>query len=237
MLTLTNISKTYMRATNTALNNVSLHASKGEIIGIFGPNGAGKTTLVKIISGLIIPDQGTVVIDHMPLNEDNRYQIMKKIGVVLEGARNLYWSISVLDNYYYFGAIKGKTKKEITTKIIQLGDLLNTSAWLRRPVKSLSLGEKQRVAIACALLHSPSLIVLDEPSNGLDIESRSILIKLLLLLRETLGPTIIITSHDIDFLRKTVDRFILISKGKIIKNILNEQLSTEQLEDLYLKNI
>lgn len=237
MLSLRHISKTYKKDSITALDGVSFDVKRGELVGILGPNGAGKTTLVKIISGLIMPDQGDVTIDQMIFNKVNRYVIMGKIGVVLEGARNLYWSLSVWDNYYYFGYLKGKTKKEIKAKREQLDDLMPTSAWKKRMVRSLSLGEKQRVAIMCALLHSPSLLILDEPSNGLAIESRSSLVALLRNLRSSLNITTLITSHDVDFLRRIVDRFIIISNGKIVKEVINDHLSTEEIESLYLQNI
>ena len=237
MLSLRHISKTYKRDLITALDSVSFDVKMGEIVGILGPNGAGKTTLVKIVSGLIMPDQGNITIDQMIFNKVNHYEIMGKIGVVLEGARNLYWSLSVWDNYFYFGSLKGKTKKEIKVKIKQLEELMPTSALKKRMVRSLSLGEKQRVAIMCALLHSPSLLILDEPSNGLDIESRSTLVALLCNLRSSLNITTMITSHDVDFLRRMVDRFIIISNGKIVKEVSNDNLSTEEIESLYIQNI
>ena len=237
LVNLRNVSKTYKKEMITALDGITFDVKKGELIGILGPNGAGKTTLVKIISGLIMADQGEIIIDQMIFNKVNRYEIMGKIGVVLEGARNLYWSLSVLDNLFYFGALKGKAKKEIKEKREQLEKFIPTSALLKRMVRSLSLGEKQRVAIMCALLHSPSLLILDEPSNGLDIESRSTLGSLLSDLRSSLKITTMIAAHDVDFLRRIVDRFIIVSNGKIVKEVINDTLSTEEIESLYLQNI
>lgn len=237
MLSLRSVSKTYKKEMITALDAVSFDVRKGELVGLLGPNGAGKTTLVKIVSGLIIPDRGEIMIDQMVFNKENRYKIMAKLGVVLEGARNLYWSLPVWDNYFYFGSLKGKTNKEIKERIEQLEALLPTSVWKKRMVRSLSLGEKQRVAIMSALLHGPSLLLLDEPSNGLDIESRSILVSLLRNLRSSLQVITLITSHDVDFLRRIVDRFVIISHGKIVKEVINDNLSTEEIEAVYLQSI
>ncbi|KKC30528.1 ATP-binding cassette domain-containing protein [Caldanaerobacter subterraneus] len=102
MLSVKNLYKKYNKSKIIALNNVSMDVNKGEIVGLLGPNGAGKTTLLKIICGLTIPDSGEVIISNIKMGDKTRLKIMEKIGVVLEGNRNLYWAISVLDNYLDF---------------------------------------------------------------------------------------------------------------------------------------
>ncbi|WP_341853116.1 ATP-binding cassette domain-containing protein [Thermoanaerobacter siderophilus] len=129
----------------------------------------------------------------------------EKIGVVLEGNKNLYWAISVLDNYYYFGSIKGKTMGELKKNIEKYADVLKTKELLTRKVNTLSMGQKERVTITASLLHEPELLILDEPSNGLDIESRILLTSAIKTLREEMKITVLIASHDTDFLRKTAD--------------------------------
>lgn len=233
LLTVKNLYKKYNKSKVIALNNVSMDVNKGEIVGLLGPNGAGKTTLLKIICGLTIPDSGEVIISNVKMEDKTRLKIMEKIGVVLEGNRNLYWAISVLDNYYYFGSIKGKTRREIKKNIEKYADILKTKELLTRKVNTLSMGQKQRVAITASLLHEPELLILDEPSNGLDIESRILLTSAVKTLREEMKITILIASHDVDFLRKTVDRFIIINNGNIVDEFANINITTEDIENKY----
>ncbi|KUJ90202.1 MAG: ABC-type multidrug transport system, ATPase component [Thermoanaerobacter thermocopriae] len=233
LLSVKNLYKKYNKSKIIALNNVSMDINKGEIVGLLGPNGAGKTTLLKIICGLTIPDSGEVIVSNVKMEDKTRLKMMEKIGVVLEGNRNLYWAISVLDNYYYFGSIKGKTGREIKKNIEKYADILKTKELLTRKVNTLSMGQKQRVAITASLLHEPELLILDEPSNGLDIESRILLTSAVKTLREEMKITILIASHDVDFLRKTVDRFIIINNGNIVDEFANINITAEDIENKY----
>ncbi|WP_432204262.1 ATP-binding cassette domain-containing protein [Thermoanaerobacter uzonensis] len=157
----------------------------------------------------------------------------EKIGVVLEGNKNLYWAISVLDNYYYFGSIKGKTMGELKKNIEKYADVLKTKELLTRKVNTLSMGQKERVTITASLLHEPEFLILDEPSNGLDIESRILLTSAIKTLREEMKITVLIASHDVDFLRKTVDRFIIINNGNIVDEFANINITAEDIENKY----
>lgn len=233
MIKIDSVSKYYQMQIR-ALNKVTLNIYKGEIVGLLGPNGAGKTTLIKIICGLVLPDEGTVEVCGNPLNTRNKYRIIKDIGVVLEGVRNLYWKISAKDNFFYFGALKGKTKSEIKQNIEKYVHVLDIRELLHRKVGSLSLGQKQRVAITAALLHEPQIIILDEPSNGLDLESRSMLIKGIKHIKNSLGMTVLITSHDLDFLRKIVDRFVVLNDGEVVESFMNySDYTNDYLENRY----
>lgn len=158
---------------------------------------------------------------------------MSKIGVVLEGARNLYWRVTVKDNYYYFGYLKGLNKKDIKSNIQKYSTVLNINHLLNRQVKSLSLGEKQKVAISACLLHNPEIIILDEPSNGLDIESKEMLIDTLKYINENYNTTILITSHDVKFLNNIVDKYIVLNKGNIQDNFKRANRNTESIEERY----
>lgn len=142
---------------------------------MLGPNGAGKTTLIKCLSGLIIPDKGEIFINGK-LTDPNDRNYLKDISVVLEGARNLYWRASVKSNFYYFGALKGIGRSEINTNIEKIDELFGIKHLLTRRVNTLSLGQKQKVAILCNILLNPRLLILDEPSNGLDINKRKLLL-------------------------------------------------------------
>jgi len=142
---------------NFKLNNVSLKLPKGFIMGLIGENGAGKTTLIKCLSGLIIPDSGAIYIDNLKINSKNP-KYLKDIGIVLEGARNLYWRLSVKSNFYYFGALKGINKKQIDINIKKYNEFFSINDLLNRKVNTLSLGQKQRVAILANILLEPKIL-------------------------------------------------------------------------------
>jgi len=235
MINTNNIKKVYSNknASKVALNGINMTINKGEIIGLLGPNGSGKTTLIKIISGLLIPDEGTVEISGISLNNSTEKSIMSKIGVVLEGARNLHWRVTVKDNFYYFGSLKGLNKKDINCSIEKFSSTLDIKHLLNRQVKSLSLGEKQKVAIAACLLHNPEIIILDEPSNGLDIESKENLQNTLKHINKDFNTTILITSHDVSFLNNVVDRYIVLYKGIIRDNFERANLTPEGIQERY----
>lgn len=231
MIKISNIKKVYNN--KTALDCINMTINTGEIIGLLGPNGSGKTTLVKIICGLLIPDEGSVEVSGLTLDSSTEKVIMSKIGVVLEGARNLYWRVTVKYNYYYFGSLKGLSKKDIKSNIEKYSTALNIDHLLNRQVKGLSLGEKQKVAIAAALLHNPEIIILDEPSNGLDIESKEMVANALKYIKENYNTTILITSHDVKFLNDVVDKYIVINKGRIQDSFDRANLSPESIEEKY----
>lgn len=233
MIKITNVSKEYRKTKKLALNNINLEIPDGGIIAILGPNGAGKTTLIKCICSLINYDTGTIEVDGIKVSEKNKKRIMTKIAAVLEGPRNLYWRASVLSNYYYLGMLQGKSRKEIKKNIEEYNGLFNTNNFLKTTVKNLSLGQKQTVSILSALLIKPEILILDEPSNGLDIDSKIDLVNMLAKIRESTGTTIIIASHDVDFVRKIADQLIIISDGQIKGTFINEQLTSEKIEELY----
>ncbi|CAM2920545.1 ABC transporter ATP-binding protein [Hathewaya histolytica] len=212
---------------------MDLEISKGDIVGLLGPNGAGKTTLIKCLCGLIAQDEGDIFIDKIRLEEKNLREHLKNIGAVLEGARNLYWNLTVLDNAYYLGALKGKDKKYIDEFIEKYRDSFGLSELLDRKINSLSLGQKQKVAIIISLIHRPKIIILDEPSNGLDIDSKTDLISILKDIKEEFNSTMLITSHDVDFIRRVVDKFIIINKGKKQDQFENDNLNVEDIEKIY----
>ena len=233
MLKVKNLSKIYPKNDNKALNNINMTIEKKEIVGLVGPNGAGKTTFINIISGLLTKNKGDIYINKMQLNKKNKYKIMKKIGVTFEGARNLYWALNVVNNFKYFGTIKGANKKLLKDNITFFSKKFGIESLLQSKVKTLSRGQKQRVSIVSSLLHDPQMLIYDEPTNGLDIESRTMLINYFKRIKNELEKTILITSHDTEFLRRVVDRFIILNEGKIIKKFNNKNMSNEEIEKKY----
>jgi len=215
MLEIFKVSKTYSAPRIQALDSVSLSIGAQEVLGLLGPKGAGKTTLIKIIAGLIIPSAGNVQVAGYDVQR-RRYLALKHLGVVLEGARNLYWRLTVRDNLFYFGQIKGMPPKTIGRRMPELLNLLQLDGLAERRVDSLSSGQKQRCAIAVAMVHEPSVLILDEPTNGLDVPSVDNLIEVLHALRSRWRITILISSHHLSFVQEVVDSVAFIDKGKLV---------------------
>ena len=160
MLVLNNINKSFKNI--KVLKNISFTLQENRIFAFLGPNGVGKTTLIKIISGLISADSGTVLLDDKKISMD-------KISTMFDGSRNLYWNISVRENFYYFTALKGRFKKEVDYLLEKNKEIFQIDNLLDKKYGELSLGQKQIVAVINTLLSSPELVCFDEPSNGLDI--------------------------------------------------------------------
>jgi len=224
----------YSQSGVKALDSVSLSIADQEIVGFLGPNGAGKTTLVKIIAGLVIPSGGEVTIAGFDVQR-RRYAALRHLGVVLEGARNLYWPLSVRDNILYFGAIKGISAGAIRHRLPELLKLLQLEGFADRKVGSLSSGQKQRAAIATALVHDPSVLILDEPTNGLDIPSVDNFIDVLQTLCSQKRVTMLVSSHNLGFVQEVVSSTIFIDKGRLIGTLsINELKSFPQGEHYVL---
>ena len=170
MLVLNNINKSFKNI--EVLKNISFTLQENKIFAFLGPNGVGKTTLIKIISGLISADSGTVLLDDKKISMD-------KISTMFDGSRNLYWNISVRENFYYFTALKGRFKKEVDYLLEKNKEIFQIDNLLDKKYGELSLGQKQIVAVINTLLSSPELACFDEPSNGLDIYYEEKLIQII----------------------------------------------------------
>ncbi|EYD68534.1 ABC transporter-like protein [Fusobacterium necrophorum subsp. funduliforme B35] len=226
MLTVTHINKSFKK--NKVLDNITFNIDNNEVIGLLGPNGAGKTTLLKIISKLILEDSGNILLNNKKIN-------MEDLGTVFDGNRNLYWNISVKENFYYFSALKGSLKKEVDYFLRENSHFFESANFLNKKFGELSLGQKQMVSIINAFIFNPELLCLDEPSNGLDIYYEEKMIELIKWYSLKNKNKILISSHDILFLYKIVDRFIVIDKGKILGLFSKEQLSFEEVRSRYIK--
>ncbi|MBU3143760.1 ABC transporter ATP-binding protein [Clostridium sp. CF012] len=234
MINFKNLTKKYKGSNIVALDSFTFDVNDCEIICLLGPNGAGKTTLIKCLAGLVIPDNGEIYINDEKINiKNNNY--LKDIALCLEGARNLYWRISVKSNFYYFGALKGISKKQIDADIKKYNELFDINDLLNRRVNTLSLGQKQKVSILANILLTPKILVLDEPSNGLDIEAKEMLLRLLNIIKKQDNTTVLIASHDVDFIRKAVDRIVILNKGKVQDILVNDNISNSLIENKYLK--
>jgi len=198
-----------------AADRVTFGIMPGEIMGLLGPNGAGKTTIVKMISSLVKPDSGVVYVDGMDV-EKKRKQILSQIGVVLEGTRTSMWPLTPLENLYYYGNLRNIRGKVLKERANQLLDFIGLSDKKDIEVRRLSRGQKQKLAICIALIADPKIILLDEPTTGLDVQSsRSIKDKILELTREH-GRSALVTTHDMHVAQELCDRIGIINKGKLI---------------------
>lgn len=223
--------------TFTAVDDISFSAEKGEIVSVIGPNGAGKTTLIKMIGNYLTPTKGTIVID-----ESNSKRSLS-IGVVFGGEQGFYGRVSAYENLMFFGRLKKIPKQELKDQVksaLEKVDLLDVST---KNVGEFSRGMKQRLHIARALLGNPSIILLDEPTTGLDAEIAFEIRKVVEELKKQ-GKTIILTSHKMDEIERLADKIVVIGAGKVffngsIKEFKNSvevhTLKTfDNLEDAYL---
>lgn len=185
-----------------AVNSLNFAVEKGEIFALVGPNGAGKTTTIKIILNLILPTSGYVV--------NNGF----KMGAVLEGTRNIYMRLTPLENLYYFGALRGVSFSQLKKKAGELIEKYELTEKKDSTSQELSRGMQQKVAMMVALIHGPDLLILDEPTLGLDVVSSEHIKKEIINLKKQ-GITIILTSHQLELVEEIADRIGIIIDGEL----------------------
>lgn len=198
-----------------ALNDVSFTIHDGEMVGYIGPNGAGKSSTIKILSGILTPDCGTVLVDgKIPYR--NRIKHVKEIGVVFGQRSQLWWDVPVIDSFELLKDIYSIPEPEYQQSLEELTELLNLSELLRSPTRQLSLGQRMRCEIAASLLHRPRILFLDEPTIGLDAVSKLAVRDFILKQNKIHGTTVILTTHDMQDIEALASRIILIGKGRIL---------------------
>ena len=211
MIDLRSVSKSFGKI--RAVNDISFNISRGEIYGILGPNGAGKSTIVNILSTLVRPDCGDVVIDGINARDDGE-KIKMKMGVVPQEIA-LYDELSAYENLLFWGGlyeIPRQTLKANIEKTLKIVDLENRK---HDRIKTFSGGMKRRINIACSLLHDPAILILDEPTVGVDPQNRNHIFELIERLNEE-GMTIIYTTHYMEEAERFCDRIAIIDAGTII---------------------
>ncbi|HLY43098.1 MAG TPA: ABC transporter ATP-binding protein [Terracidiphilus sp.] len=232
MLELENLSKSFRRI--PAISNISFSVSAGEIVGFLGPNGAGKSTTVKVITGMMRPDEGHVFFEGQDIRKD-LVSFRAAIGYVPEEA-HLYTYLSGLEYLQLVGRLRGLGERLILTKAARLLRLLQLESWQHSPISIYSKGMRQRVLIAAALLHDPKLLIFDEPLSGLDVVSAR-LFKDLLELLAAQGKAILYISHVLEVVEQLCNRVIVIAKGKILADArpseLTRLMSLPNLESVF----
>ena len=222
-----------------AVDNISFNINKGEIASYIGPNGAGKSTTIKMLTGILKPDNGTIVVDKLnPFNDRVKY--VKNIGVVFGQKSQLWWDIPVEDSFLLLKDIYKLDDKEYEKTKEELVELLNLKDFLKTPVRQLSLGQRMRCEIAASLLHNPKILFLDEPTIGLDAISKVAVRKFIKEINKKKKVTIILTSHDMSDIEALTNRIIVIGHGKILYdgslNSIKKKFNKEKrLEIIYKK--
>jgi sodium transport system ATP-binding protein len=214
MIHIDGISKSFGKGGHVhAVREVSFVAPDGQITGLLGPNGAGKTTLLRMLATLIVPDQGSASVGGFDVVRD-RYAVRENIGV-LSDARGLYPRLTARENIRYYGMLHGQYGAELERRIAMLTAALGLTALADRRTQGFSQGEKMKVAIARALVHDPATILLDEPTNGLDIMSVRALREQLRQLRGE-RKCLLFSSHVIQEVAALCDRIVILGEGRVI---------------------
>lgn len=207
-----------------ALDHIDLHVNKNEVFGIIGPNGAGKTTLIKILSTLVIPDEGTAIINGYDLLTQES-KIKELLGVVTgEYARSLYWRLTGKENLEFFSDLYDMERTAAKERIEELLEFFDLTEWANELVMKYSTGMKHKLALARALLNNPPVLLLDEPTTGIDPKSSHDIKQFV---RTSLSEkTVLWTSHNLFEIEQVCDRVAMIHRGKIVMEGSPEELKT-----------
>ena len=198
-----------------AVDGITASIQPGEAVGYIGANGAGKSTTIKMLTGILVPSSGRVrTCGYHPVPQ--RRRLASEIGVVFGQRSQLWWDLPLRDSFRILGAIHRLPTEEVTVRTEQLVDNLGLSDLLDTPVRQLSLGERMRGEVAAALVHRPRLLVLDEPTIGLDMISKERLRHFLIAERAEFGTTLLLTTHDMGDIERLCDRVLVIDRGRLV---------------------
>ncbi|MBO5258857.1 MAG: ATP-binding cassette domain-containing protein [Agathobacter sp.] len=198
-----------------AVDDISFSIKKGEIVGFIGPNGAGKSTTIKMLSGILYPDAGTVKVNgFIPWKQ--RKQYVKNIGVVFGQKSQLNWDLPLIESFELMRYIYRIPKKKYEENLEKFTKLLDMESFINQPVRQLSLGQRMRGDIVASLLHSPEIVFFDEPTIGLDVVAKEKIREFIKYMNKTEQTTIIFTTHDMQDVEKVCERLIIIDLGKKI---------------------
>ena len=204
-----------------ALKNVSLEIHQGDHVGLVGLNGSGKSTLIKMILGILQPDGGSVkTFDRDPLN--NRQKNAVKIGVVFGQRSQLRWDLPAMDTFKLNREIYQVPERVFIKRVTKLAQMLQASEFLTQPVRTLSLGQRMKAEFIAALIHDPELIILDEPTIGLDVLTKNSITEFL---QQLTDKTIIFTSHDLDEVAEVCSRILILNNGQLVLDQSSQELA------------
>lgn len=211
-----------------AVDDISFHVEKGEVLAFIGPNGAGKSTTIKMLTGILYPDHGNVsVLNISPTNK--RKQLAYHIGTVFGQKEQLWTHLTPYDNFKFFGAIYDLEDNVIEERIDELKEVFGLDEFINTPVRNLSLGQRIRCEIVASLIHKPEVLFLDEPTIGLDPVVKENIRELIKKMNKEYKTTIFLTSHDIGDIEKLCKRIIIVNHGKIVMDDSMENLKYHYL--------
>jgi ABC-2 type transport system ATP-binding protein len=214
-----------------ALVDVSFDIEKGDIVGYLGPNGAGKSTTLKILSGIMTPTIGDVLVNGIR-PYDNRKANAKQIGVVFGHKTQLWWDLPAIDSLRLMKDMYQVDEASFNKNLNDFVDILDLKSFVDKPVRQLSLGQRMRVEIAASLLHNPDIIFLDEPTIGLDVIAKQKIRDFILKVNKERNITVILTTHDMGDISSLCNKIILIDDGQIKFNG-----NTKEFEQRYGNNV
>ena len=229
IINISQVSKSFQvnKAQIHALKNINLKVEKGDFLALIGLNGAGKTTLIRLLSAVMYPDSGTITIFGKDVSKKERY-IKKRIGVVVGSENSLYGKLTAMENLDFFSSFYSMTKIEFKDKANELLCLMNLYDRRNDLVETFSKGMKQKLLIVKALLHDPEILILDEPSNGIDIISNFEIKNLLKKLNNEMKKTIILTTHNLGDAEDLCNKLCILQEGEIIEQGI--------FSDIYMKH-
>ena len=230
------LSKKYKDAEMYSLNDVSLDINKGDIFGLLGPNGAGKTTLISMLCGLVKPTSGHFTIDNLNY-KDHSSKIKKIIGVVPQEYA-LYPTLTARENLHYFGSMYGLKGSDLKDKVIETLDLLGLLKFADKRIETFSGGMKRRVNLIAGILHNPKVLFLDEPTVGVDVQSKNAILDYLKVLNQN-GTTIIYTSHHLAEAEDFCTNIAILDRGRIYaqgtpSTLIETTENARNLEDVFI---
>jgi sodium transport system ATP-binding protein len=221
-----------------AVRSVSFEAADGRVTGLLGPNGAGKTTTLRMISTLVAPDAGRIEIDGLDAAREP-LRVRERLGI-LSDARGLYARLTARENIAYYGELRGLARERIAAAIDAIAPQLDLVALLDRRTDGFSQGERMKVAIARALVHDPRNVVLDEPTNGLDVMTTRSLRQFLRDLRAE-GRCVLFSSHIMQEVAALCDRIVVVAQGRVVADGTPDELRAQtgraSLEDAFVQVI
>lgn len=198
-----------------AVNNLSFTIEKGEMVGFIGPNGAGKSSTIKMLSGILCPDKGSISVGgFIPYKQRKAY--VGNIGVVFGQKSQLQWDLPVIDSFELLRAIYRIPEKKYKRNLDRFTEMLDMKSFINQPVRQLSLGQRMRADIVASLLHSPEIVFFDEPTIGVDIIGKETIRSFIKELNEQDKVTMIFTTHDMQDIEQTCKRIIIIDKGSLM---------------------
>lgn len=236
MIEINQLSKKYKNAEEFSVINLNLKVEQGEIYGLLGPNGAGKTTLISMLTSLLKPTSGSFTINGLNFKE-NKNQLKQLIGIVPQEYA-LYPTLTAFENLQYFGSMYGIKGDTLKNSINEHLEIMGLSKFANKKTATFSGGMKRRVNLIAGILHNPKVLFLDEPTVGVDVQSKNVIIEHLKLLNKQ-GTTIVYTSHHLNEAETFCSRVAIIDNGEIIiegipSRLIKDQANANNLEDVFL---